>query len=127
MPTTKKKTLYKFWVDKAAEDVVEREKKLKRGIKLFRTESGLGASGVPHVGSFTDVVKANAVALALEDLGMKAEFIPYADDRDGLRKVPLGFPDWLEKYIGSPVTDIPDPFGNCHENYGKLMPSLLMD
>jgi len=127
MPTTKKKTLYKFWVDKAAEDVVEREKKLKRGIKLFRTESGLGASGVPHVGSFTDVVKANAVALALEDLGMKAEFIPYADDRDGLRKVPLGFPDWLEKYIGAPVTDIPDPFKDGHASYGQHMASLLMD
>src|SRR3989344_2213153 len=127
MPTTKKKTLYKFWVDKAAEDVVEREKKLKRGINVFRTESGLGASGIPHVGSFTDVVKANAVALALEESGVKAEFIPYADDRDGLRKVPLGFPDWLEKYIGAPVTDIPDPFKDGHASYGQHMASLLMD
>ena len=127
MPTMKKKVTYKFWVDKAAEDVVEREKHLKRGINVFRTESGLGASGIPHVGSFTDVVKANAVALALEDTGMKAEFIPYADDRDGLRKVPLGFPDWLEKYIGAPVTDIPDPFKDGHENYGKHMATLLMD
>jgi len=127
MPTAKRKTEYKFWVDKIAEEVARREKKLKRGIKVFRTESGLGASGIPHVGSFTDVVKANAVALALEDVGVKAEFIPYADDRDGLRKVPLGFPDWLEKYIGVPVTDIPDPFKDGHESYGKHMASLLMD
>lgn len=127
MRTRKKKMTYKFWVDKTAEEVIEREKKLKRGIKVFRTESGLGASGVPHVGSFTDVVKANAVALALEDAGIKSEFIPYADDRDGLRKVPLGFPDWLEKYIGAPVTDIPDPFKDGHESYGKHMASLLMD
>jgi len=127
MQASKRKISYKFWVDKTAEDVISREKKLKRGLKVFRTESGLGASGIPHVGSFTDVVKSNAVALALEDQGVKAEFIPYADDRDGLRKVPLGFPDWLEKYIGSPVTDIPDPFGDCHENYGKHMASMLLE
>ena len=127
MRTGKKKNSYKFWVDKTAEEVLEREKKLKRGIKIFRTESGLGASGIPHVGSFTDVVKANAVALALEEQGIKSEFIPYADDRDGLRKVPLGFPDWLEKYIGAPVTDIPDPFKDGHESYGAHMASLLLD
>jgi lysyl-tRNA synthetase class 1 len=127
MEKREKKNSYKFWVDKVAEDILAREKKLKRGIKVFRTESGLGASGIPHVGSFTDVVKANAVALALEDAGVKAEFIPYADDRDGLRKVPLGFPDWLEKYIGAPVTDIPDPFKDGHASFGEHMASLLLD
>lgn len=118
---------YEFWLDKVAKQVVEREKKLKRGIKVFRTESGLGASGFPHIGSFGDVVRNYAAFLALKDLGVKSEFIAYSDDRDGLRKTPLTLPDWLDKYIGTPVTDIPDPFGKCHNSFGEHMSSLLLD
>jgi lysyl-tRNA synthetase class 1 len=32
----------------------------------------------------------------------------------------------LEKYLGFPVSSIPDPFG-CHESFGKHMSSLLLD
>jgi lysyl-tRNA synthetase class 1 len=122
----KKKTEYKFWIDKTAEELIEREEKLKRGIKVFRCESGLGASGFPHIGSFGDCTRTFVVALALKEIGVKSEYFPYADDRDGLRKVPLTLPDWLEKYIGAPVTDIPDPF-ECHKSYGEHMASLLLE
>ncbi len=122
-----KQKKYEFWLDSWARKVIEREKSLKRGIKVFRCESGLGASGIPHIGSFGDVIRANGVALALKDAGAKSELIPYSDDRDGLRKVPLGLPDWLEKYIGVPVTNIPDPFDKCHDSYGHHMSSLLLD
>ncbi|MFH7882453.1 MAG: lysine--tRNA ligase, partial [Candidatus Aenigmatarchaeota archaeon] len=121
-----KEKKYEFWLDKIAKQIVEREEKLKRGIKVFRTESGLGASGFPHIGSFGDVVRQFGVTLALRDLGFKSEFIAYSDDRDGLRKVPYTLPNWLEKYIGTPVTDIPDPF-NCHSSYGEHMSSLLIE
>lgn len=117
---------YEFWIDKIAKKIVEREKRLNRGIKVLRTESGLGASGFPHLGSFGDVVRQWGVTLALEDMGFESELIAYSDDRDGLRKVPIGLPDWLEKYIGVPVTDIPDPF-ECHESYGEHMSSLLIE
>ncbi|MEM7818557.1 MAG: lysine--tRNA ligase [Candidatus Aenigmatarchaeota archaeon] len=117
---------YEFWIDRVAKQIVEREEKLKRGIKVLRTESGLGASGFPHLGSFGDVVRQYGVTLGLRDLGFKSEFIAYSDDRDGLRKVPLTMPNWLEKYIGVPVTDIPDPF-NCHSSYGEHMSSLLIE
>ncbi len=120
----KKKWIY--WTDKLAKDIIDREKKLKRGIKVFRTESGLGASGFPHIGSFGDVVRSYSISLALKDAGVKSEFIAYSDDRDGLRKVPLTLPSSLEKFIGIPVTDIPDPF-NCHRSYGEHMSSLLVD
>jgi len=122
-----KKTKYEFWLDKWARKVVEREKKLKRKLKVLRTESGLGASGIPHIGSFGDVVRQYGVTLALRDLGFKSELIAYCDDRDGLRKVPEGLPDWLEKYIGMPVSKIPDPFGKCHKGFGAHMSSLLLD
>jgi len=116
-----------FWIDKVARQIIEREERLKRGIKVFRTESGLGASGFPHIGSFGDVVRNNAVAIALKDQGVKSEFVTCSDDRDGLRKVPLTLPDWLEKYIGVPVTDIPDPLGKCHGSFGEHMRMLLLE
>jgi len=117
---------YEFWLDSWARKVAEREKKLKRGLKVLRTESGLGASGVPHIGSFGDVVRQYGVTLALENIGLKSELIAFCDDRDGLRKVPLGFPDWLEKHVGMPVTDIPDPF-KCHKSFGAHMSSMLIE
>ncbi len=99
---------------------------MRRGINTLRVESGLGASGIPHIGSFGDVLRQYAVKLALEDHGIKSELIAYSDDRDGLRKVPTGFDVSLEKYIGMPVTNIPDPF-RCHKSYGDHMSSILID
>jgi len=118
---------YEFWLDSIAKQVIERERKLKRGIKIFRCESGLGASGFPHIGSFGDVVRNYAASLALKDQGVKSELIAYSDDSDGLRKVPLTLPDWLEKFIGMPVSNIPDPVGKCHNSFGEHMRSLLLD
>ncbi len=115
-----------FWVDQVAREVIEREKHLNRGIKVFRTEMGLGASGVPHVGSAGDGVRSFVVHLALKELGVKSEFIAFSDDLDGLRKVPIGFPQQLEKDIGKPVSFIDDPFG-CHKSFGTHVSSLLTD
>lgn len=123
----KEKTKYEFWIDRAAREVIEREKKLKRGVKVFRTESGIGASGIPHVGSMSDASRAFGVKLGIDNLGKKSEYIAFSDTRDGLRKVPSGLPDWLEKHIGQPVTDIPDPFEDGHASYGDHMSSLLVD
>jgi lysyl-tRNA synthetase class 1 len=122
-----KEKKYEFWIDSIVKQLIEREEKLKRKIKVFRTESGLGASGFPHIGSFGDVVRNYVIALGLKERGIKAEFIAFSDDRDGLRKVPLTLPDWLEKHIGAPVTDIPDPFGKCHDSFGEHMRSLLLE
>ncbi len=115
-----------FWADQFAAKVANREEMLNRGIKNLRVESGLGASGIPHIGSFGDVMRAYAIKLSLEDIGKKSELIAYSDDRDGLRKVPSGFDNSLEKYIGMPVTSIPDPF-KCHKSYGEHMSSILID
>jgi len=114
------------WYDKMAADIVERERKLGRSVKLIRTEMGLGASGFPHIGSLGDAARSFGVTLALKEQGYHSELIAYCDDKDGLRKVPVGLPKSLEKYLGFPVSNIPDPFG-CHESYGSHMSSLLLD
>jgi lysyl-tRNA synthetase class 1 len=110
-----------------AQKVIDREKQLGRNTSLLRTEMGLGASGFPHIGSLGDAARSNAVALALKNLGYNSELIAYCDDKDGLRKVPVGLTHVdLKKCLGYPVSNIPDPFG-CHESYGKHMSSLLLD
>lgn len=114
------------WLDKVAHTLVEREKRLGRDLSLIRVESGLGASGIPHIGSLGDAVRAYGVKLALENLGYRGELVAYSDDMDGLRKVPYGLPEWLKEYIAVPVCNIPDPF-SCHSSYAMHMSSMLMD
>ncbi|HSA98587.1 MAG TPA: lysine--tRNA ligase, partial [Candidatus Nitrosotenuis sp.] len=114
------------WIDKLAHEMIEREQQLGRDTSLLRVESGLGASGIPHIGSLGDAVRAYGVKLALENLGYKSDLIAYSDDLDGLRKIPEGLPDWLGEHIAKPVSLIPDPFG-CHDSYGMHMSSLLLD
>ncbi len=95
------------WYDKAASELIEREKKLGRSLKLIRTESGLGASGFPHIGSLGDALRNYAVALGCRVQGYDAELIAFSDDKDGLRKVPAGLPKELEKWLGYSVSTIP--------------------
>jgi lysyl-tRNA synthetase class 1 len=114
------------WIDKLALELLEREKILGRNTDLLKVESGLGASGIPHIGSLGDAVRAYGVKLALENFGYKSELIAYSDDLDGLRKIPEGLPDSLEEHIAKPVSLIPDPYG-CHDSYGMHMSSILLD
>jgi len=114
------------WYDKVTVEILEREHKLGRSLDLIRTEMGVGASGFPHIGSFADAARAYAVALALKGQGYMSELVAFSDDKDGLRKIPMGLPNNLKKYLGFPVTSIPDPYG-CHESYGDHMSSLLLE
>ena len=115
------------WYDMMAKKVIDRECQLGRNTDMIRTEMGLGASGFPHIGSLGDAARSYAVTLALRNMGFNSELIAYCDDKDGLRKVPAGLGKDLEKYLGYPVSSIPDPFGNCHESFGKHMSSLLLE
>ena len=113
------------WYDMMAQKVIERERTLGRNLTKIRTEMGLGASGFPHIGSLGDASRSYAVTLALREMGFDSELIAFCDDKDGLRKVPAGLPKELEKYLGYPVSSIPDPFG-CHKSFGNHMSSLLL-
>ena len=114
------------WYDKMALKIIERERKLGRSLDVIRVESGVAASGIPHIGSVSEVTRNYAVSLAIKEQGYKSEFIVFSDNKDGLRSVPAGLPKSLEKHLGKPVTDIPDPFG-CHDSYGDHMVYLLLE
>ena len=111
-----------FWADKSAQQVIDRDPESSQ----YVTECGLGASGIPHVGSVGDGIRSYVVTLAIQEKGYDSIFQAYSDDRDGLRKIPYGFPSSLKEYVGNPVSHIPDPFG-CHDSFGRHISSLLTD
>jgi lysyl-tRNA synthetase class 1 len=115
------------WIDKVADSLLRREKRLGRSLDLIVVESGLGASGLPHIGSLGDAVRAYGIALALRNFGYRAELLAYSDDMDGLRKVPHGLPVWLKEHLAKPVSTVPDPIGSCHASYGAHMSGVLLD
>ena len=53
------------WIDKLASELLEREKVLGRNLDLIKVESGLGASGIPHIGSLGDAVRAYGVKFSI--------------------------------------------------------------
>ncbi|MCS7125526.1 MAG: lysine--tRNA ligase [Aigarchaeota archaeon] len=114
------------WMDKVAYELIEREKNLGRSLDIIRTESGIGASGIPHIGSMADAVRAYGIVMALEEMGYRSELIAFSDDMDGLRKVPLGFPNELQEYLLMPVSSIPDVFG-CHNSFADHVSSMLRE
>jgi lysyl-tRNA synthetase class 1 len=100
----------------------EARKLLKRGTPekgyvLF--ETGYGPSGLPHIGTFNEVLRTTMVRKAFHALSdIPTKLIAFSDDMDGLRKVPDNVPnqDMLREHLGKPLTRIPDPFG-CHESF----------
>jgi lysyl-tRNA synthetase class 1 len=90
-----------------------------KGYVLF--ETGYGPSGLPHIGTFGEVVRTTMVRRAFGTLnpGVATKLFAFSDDMDGLRKVPDNVPnkDMIAPHLGKPLTSIPDPFGT-HESFG---------
>jgi lysyl-tRNA synthetase, class I len=84
-------------------------------------ETGYGPSGLPHIGTFGEVVRTTMVRRAFEAMapGVPTRLIAFSDDMDGLRKVPDGIPnpDMLRAALHMPLTQVPDPFGT-HSSFG---------
>ncbi len=88
-------------------------------------ETGYGPSGLPHIGTFQEVLRTTFVRRAFEALiGAKPEdgktrLIAFSDDMDGLRKVPDNIPnaELLEANLHKPLSRIPDPFESGHESF----------
>ena len=77
-------------------------------------ETGYGPSGLPHIGTFQEVLRTTLVRRAFEALtgGAPTRLVAFSDDMDGLRKVPDNVPNQalLAQHLGKPLSRIPDPF-----------------
>jgi len=83
-------------------------------------ETGYGPSGLPHIGTFGEVVRTTMVRNAFGALSdIPSRLFAFSDDMDGMRKVPDNVPnqELLEAHLGKPLTAVPDPFGT-HESFG---------
>ena len=88
-------------------------------------ETGYGPSGLPHIGTFQEVLRTTLVRRAFETLigarpeDGKTRLVAFSDDMDGLRKVPDNLPnqDLLEANLGRPLSRIPDPFNAGFESF----------
>ena len=96
-----------------------------KGHVLF--ETGYGPSGLPHIGTFNEVLRTTMVRKAFEEVSdIPTRLIAFSDDMDGLRKVPDNVPnqEMLREHLGKPLTAIPDPFGKfesfAHHNNAML-------
>lgn len=90
-----------------------------KGYVLF--ETGYGPSGLPHIGTFGEVLRTSMVRRAFRELSdIPTRLIAFSDDLDGLRKVPDNVPnkDMLRQHLGKPLTSVPDPFGT-HPSFGE--------
>ena len=123
----------KAWPFELARELKARIEKLEKAGRpkdapvIF--ETGYGPSGLPHIGTFGEVVRTTMVRRAFEALtggAYKTRLICVSDDMDGMRKVPdtVPNPEALKAYMQKPLTSVPDPFGT-HESYGAHMNARL--
>ncbi len=97
----------------------------KKGYVLF--ETGYGPSGLPHIGTFGEVLRTTMIRRAFEVISdIPTKLICFSDDLDGMRKIPGNVPqqDMLAEHMHKPLTDVPDPF-ETHESFGHHNNAML--
>ncbi len=118
----------KAWPFEEARKLLKRFPDGKPGGAPVLFETGYGPSGLPHIGTFQEVLRTTLVRRAYEVLtgGAPTRLVAFSDDMDGLRKVPDNIDNKavLEANLGKPLTRIPDPFG-CHESFAHHNNAML--
>ncbi len=118
----------KAWPYEEARKLLKRWPDGKSGGEPMLFETGYGPSGLPHIGTFNEVLRTTFVRNAYRELTGDAptRLIAFSDDMDGLRKVPDNVPNpaLLSEHLGKPLTRVPDPFGShasfAHHNNAML-------
>src|ERR1700761_6434476 len=114
----------KAWPFEQARELKARIEKLEKAGRAKDApvvfETGYGPSGLPHIGTFGEVVRTTMVRRAFEALtggAYKTRLICVSDDMDGMRKIPdtVPNPEKPQSFLQKPLTSVPDPFGT-HES-----------
>ncbi len=94
-------------------------------------QTGYGPSGLPHIGTFAEVLRTSMVIKAFKEISnFKTKLYVFSDDMDGLRKVPENIPnkELIERNLFKSLSSIPDPFGKfksfAEHNNSKLIEFL---
>jgi lysyl-tRNA synthetase class 1 len=84
-------------------------------------------SGTVHVGSLRGPVVVDTIARALRDAGVPVELRYGVDDLDPMDAQALLTPDAIERFMGVPLSHVPDPVGDCHGSYARHFASVFID
>ena len=101
----------KQWPFIEAKKILKRLKGNPKDNCIFQT--GYGPSGLPHIGTFGEVLRTTMVMKAFSFLSeIPTKLFIFSDDMDWLRKVPDNVPnkELIEKNLDKPLSSIPDPF-----------------
>ncbi len=118
----------KSWPFEEAKKILKRIEKYgasKKGYVLL--ETGYGPSGLPHIGTFGEVLRTTMVMNAFKRLSdIPCKLFAFSDDMDGLRKVPDNVPnqEMLAANLDKPLTSVPDPFGE-YESFAHHNNTML--
>jgi lysyl-tRNA synthetase, class I len=120
----------KAWPFEEARRLVKRYPDGKPDGSPMLFETGYGPSGLPHIGTFNEVLRTTMVRRAYETLtgGAPTRLVAFSDDMDGLRKVPDNIPngDMLAEDLHKPLTQVRDPFGK-YESFAAHNNAMLRE
>ena len=115
----------KAWPFEEARALLKRVEASGKSEVVF--ETGYGPSGLPHIGTFGEVLRTTMIRRAFEVISdIPTRLICFSDDLDGMRKVPGNVPqqEMLAAHLHKPLTSVPDPFGT-HDSFGDHNNAML--
>jgi lysyl-tRNA synthetase, class I len=104
------------WVARTAEEVIAEAERRHPGAAPT-CASGISPSGSVHLGNLRELMTPHLVADEVRRSGRSCRHILSWDDYDRFRRVPAGFPESFAEFVGRPLTSVPDPAVDCHENW----------
>ena len=116
----------KAWPYEEARKLLKRWPDGKPGGEPMLFETGYGPSGLPHIGTFNEVLRTTFVRHAYEELtgGAPTRLIAFSDDMDGLRKVPDNVPN--AEMLGRTSRQAADPHPRPVRHARKLRRTTIM-
>lgn len=118
----------KAWPFQEAQRLAKRLRGGKQDGEPVLFETGYGPSGLPHIGTFQEVLRTTLVRRAYEAMtGEQTRLVAFSDDMDGLRKVPDNVPnkEMLTEHLGKPLSRIPNPFGTEYDSFAAHNNAML--
>ncbi len=84
-------------------------------------------SGTVHVGSLRGPVILDTIWRALRARDLEAHLLYGVDDYDPMDAQALLTPDAVDREMGRPLFQVPDPFGDCHPSYARHFAGIFIE
>ena len=84
-------------------------------------------SGTIHVGSLRGPVILDVIVRALRAHELPTTLLYGVDDLDPMDAQAMLTPDASERWMGAPLSNVPDPVGDCHPSYARHFAALFID